>query len=79
MPNAVLRWMGISDHADLGEREGQSNIMAIGRAGAGAPGLMKGAPKGKDGGGDGDGDGGGGKEKGDEGKEKEKPKPPRYY
>lgn len=68
--------MGISDHADLGERDGQSNIMAIGRAGAGAPGMMKDAPKG---GGDSGGAGGGGKEKGGEGKEKEKPKPPRYY
>ncbi|WP_265574843.1 hypothetical protein [Venatoribacter cucullus] len=33
LPNAILRWMGIQDHQDLGEREGKENIMALGMAG----------------------------------------------
>jgi conjugal transfer/type IV secretion protein DotA/TraY len=30
LPNAILRWMGVSDHQDLGEREGKDLAMAIG-------------------------------------------------
>lgn len=33
LPNAILRWMGIQDHQDLGEREGKENIMALGMSG----------------------------------------------
>src|SRR5690606_28913825 len=33
LPNAILRWMGIQDHQDLGEREGKENIVALGMAG----------------------------------------------
>ncbi len=33
LPNAILRWMGIQDHQDLGEREGKDNIMALGMPG----------------------------------------------
>ena len=33
LPNAILRWMGIQDHQDLGEREGKDNIMALGMSG----------------------------------------------
>jgi conjugal transfer/type IV secretion protein DotA/TraY len=29
LPNALLRWMGVNDHADLGEREAKESGMAI--------------------------------------------------
>ena len=30
LPNAILRWMGVTDHQDLGEREGKDMALAIG-------------------------------------------------
>lgn len=34
LPNAILRWMGVSDHADLGERESKDMALAVGMGGA---------------------------------------------
>ena len=65
LPNAILRWMGVQDHQDLGEREGKETLMAVGSSGGRA--LSAGArlpksnkdkpqdPKGKGGSGDGGG------------------------
>ncbi|GGY36665.1 hypothetical protein GCM10011297_07200 [Bacterioplanes sanyensis] len=33
LPNAILRWMGVQDHQDLGEREGKETLMAVGTSG----------------------------------------------
>ncbi|QQD20296.1 hypothetical protein GJQ54_00285 [Oceanospirillaceae bacterium ASx5O] len=69
LPNAILRWMGIQDHQDLGEREGKENIMALGMAGGkGMSPIMAGGNKKKPGG-DGDGDGGDKKDRKDKGGE----------
>ncbi len=67
LPNAILRWMGIQDHQDLGEREGKDNIMALGMPGGRsmAPALAGKAPSDKPdkkGNGNGGGEGGEGGE-----------------
>ena len=70
LPNAILRWMGVQDHADLGERESKENIVALGGGfGRGASAVTKGAvPKEEQKGGPNDGDKGGqGKEDGGQG------------
>ena len=65
LPNAILRWMGIQDHQDLGEREGKENIMALGMSGGRAmsPVLAGGGKKKPGGNGEGEGDGEGGDKK----------------
>lgn len=48
LPNAILRWMGVADHQDLGEREGKDLAMAIGTgAGSGMGTRMPGGGGGK--------------------------------
>ena len=62
LPNAILRWMGVADHQDLGERESKDLAMGLGVTGGqglggGLARAATGAGKGKR---------GGGKEGGDE-------------
>lgn len=43
LPNAILRWMGVSDHQDLGEREGKDLALAIGTQAGSAMGTRLGS------------------------------------
>ena len=60
LPNAILRWMGVQDHQDLGERETKDNLLAVAAPGGrlnvgahlGGGGPDKNRNKNKGGGGD---------------------------